>query len=113
MGRRRARQAARRARSRTGAGRWVGVADGAAIFGLQNAIHRDKCEEVRADVEKALTDHFGAPIPVRMVVDSGAAASDPDEPADDTVDLTELRDAPGVGSAEAYVLHTFPGATEE
>jgi hypothetical protein len=57
-------------------GRFVdGGSDGAAVFALPNAVHRDKCEAKRADVEQALAEHFGHAVPLRLVVDEAEAAA--------------------------------------
>jgi DNA polymerase III subunit gamma/tau len=60
-----------RARARYGAGRFTGV-DSHAEFALPNPIHRDRCEELRPEVEAVLAEHFGCPIPLRLVVDSAS-----------------------------------------
>ncbi|MFP3905756.1 MAG: DNA polymerase III subunit gamma/tau [Acidimicrobiales bacterium] len=57
-----------RARARYGAGRFVAV-DTHAVFALPNPIHRDRCEDLRPEVESALADHFGVAVPLRLVVD--------------------------------------------
>jgi DNA polymerase-3 subunit gamma/tau len=61
------------------AGRFVGVADDKAVFGLPNEIHRTRCEEVRGEIESALSGHFGRPVGLVLIVDSGtpAAGGDP------------------------------------
>ncbi len=69
------------------AGRFVGVAGERAVFGLPNDIHRQRCEEVRTDVEAALADHFGRPVPLALVVDDGSAAP-----------LSSPSPAPGTGT---------------
>jgi hypothetical protein len=111
-----------KAKSRFSAGRFVAVEEGCAIFGLPNAIHRDRCEEVRPEVEGALAAYFGTAFPLRLTVDAGqpppdvtagpAAAGAPafeDEP----VDLNELEDAPpAVTSLEDRLKVAFPGAEE-
>jgi hypothetical protein len=56
------------------AGRFVEVEDGRAVFGLPNEIHRRRCEEIREEIESALSDHFGRPVPLRLVVDPVLAA---------------------------------------
>jgi len=64
------------------AGRFVGVEDGRAVFGLPNEIHRTRCEEIRGDVEPALADYFGQPVPLSLVVDgSPPPAADDAAPA--------------------------------
>ena len=59
-----------RARFATAA-RLVEVADGAAVVALPNEPHRQRCEEVRADLEAALSAAVGSAVPVRLVVDEG------------------------------------------
>ena len=61
------------------AGRFVGVADDKAVFGLPNEIHRTRCEEVRGEIEAALSGHFGRQVGLVLIVDSGtpAGGSDP------------------------------------
>jgi DNA polymerase-3 subunit gamma/tau len=68
------------------AGRFVGVEGDSAVFGLPNETHRTRCEEVRGEIEAALSDHFGRPVDLVLVVDPGteppkARTGDPsDEP---------------------------------
>jgi DNA polymerase-3 subunit gamma/tau len=68
------------------AGRFVGVEGDKAVFGLPNETHRTRCEEVRGEIEVALSDHFGRPVDLVLVVDPGteppkARIGDPsDEP---------------------------------
>jgi DNA polymerase III subunit gamma/tau len=121
-----------RAKAFFNAGRFIEVADGAAVFGLPNAPHVEKCENGRPEVEAALAEHFGRPVPLRLVVDADAAPADPpavgtpsagdsgrpprarSEPAtaaDDDIDLSELTDATGVASSSVErVRELFPGA---
>ena len=54
------------------AGRFVAVEDDRAVFGLPNEIHRNRCEEVRGEIEAALADHFDRPVKLVLVVDAGA-----------------------------------------
>jgi DNA polymerase-3 subunit gamma/tau len=54
------------------AGRFVGAEDGKAIFGLPNDTHRERCEAIRGDVEPALTEYFGLPVVLSLVVESEA-----------------------------------------
>jgi DNA polymerase-3 subunit gamma/tau len=90
-----------RAKALYSAGRYVSVEDGAAVFALPNAAHRDRCQDVCPIVEKALAAHFGVPVPLRLVVDDGAPAADPSPVLVDD----------GLG-AEARLLEAFPGAEE-
>jgi DNA polymerase-3 subunit gamma/tau len=54
------------------AGRFVGAEDGKAVFGLPNDTHRERCEAIRGDVEPALTEYFGMPVVLSLVVESDA-----------------------------------------
>jgi hypothetical protein len=66
-----------RARARFRVGRFVSVEHETAVYALPNETHRTYCEDVRAEVERALGVHFGVPVALRLVVD---------EDADDTGD---------------------------
>jgi DNA polymerase-3 subunit gamma/tau len=107
-----------RARARFSSGRFTAVDGGSAVFALPNAIHRDRCEEVRPDVESALAAHFGRPVPLRLVVEAVDTMA-PDAPpgalgADDEVEAHDLQDGPeaAVTSPEDRLMQAFPGTTE-
>ncbi|MGI8983176.1 MAG: hypothetical protein ACR2HM_01365, partial [Acidimicrobiales bacterium] len=111
-----------RAKSRFRVGRFVEPEGDRATFALPNAIHRDRCEEVRADAEHALAAHFGRPVPLRLVTDDdpGPAGSSavpggppPPPPDDEPIDLADLQEAPPaeVRSPVDHVLSAFEGAT--
>ncbi len=69
------------------AGRFVGVEDERAVFGLPNEIHRNRCEDVRGEIEVALSEQFGRPVGLELVVDPGAEAPrNRQEPAPDDHD---------------------------
>ncbi len=53
------------------AGRFVGVEGDRAVFGLPNEIHRSRCLEVQGEIETVLSDHFGRPVGLALVVDDG------------------------------------------
>ncbi|CAN5502852.1 hypothetical protein BH20ACT2_BH20ACT2_23630 [soil metagenome] len=110
------------ARAMYGVGRFVDVSGGAAVFALPNAMHRDKCEEKRADVEAVLARQLGRPVPLRLVVDepagpqattgaaSGASGGAIAE-ADEDIDVHGLVDAPVDDRSGVDVLtEAFPGA---
>jgi len=103
-----------RAKSRFRVGRFVASDGDRATFALPNAIHRDRCEEVRVDVEQALAAHFGRPVPLRLVTEEqpppAAAALPPD---DEPIDPHDLQDAPAaeLRSPVDHVLSAFEGAT--
>ena len=103
------------ARSRFSAGRFVTVDGGSAVFALPNAVHRDRCEERRAEVEEALATHFGRPVPLQLVVEAQAQPGvvPPPAMADEDVDMDGLNDAPAtVTSVAERVKQAFPGAQE-
>ncbi len=58
------------------AGRFVGVEGDRAVYGLPTDMHRTRCEELRAEVESALGDYFGRPIPLDLVVEPRADSAD-------------------------------------
>jgi len=101
-------------------GRFLDVSGGAAVFGLPNAPHMQRCEKGRPDVEAALSAHFGRTVPLRLVVDpdAGAAAPAPTGVPTPTpvaeeheIDLAELTDAPEAGATSVdRVRELFPGA---
>jgi DNA polymerase-3 subunit gamma/tau len=107
-----------RPRVRFGAGHFVAVDGSAATFALPNSVHRDRCEECRPEVEHALAQHFGVPVPLRLIVAApGTPPADdvaPPSPVelDEQIDLTDLRDAPdaGVASPLDQVMRVFEGA---
>jgi hypothetical protein len=116
-----------RAKARFGAGRWLDVRDGAAIYAVPNKPHLDRCEDCRDEVEAALAAHFGQPVPVRLVIDDGGSDGSPASraPGDamaggagasadgehEHVDLSELRDATDAGvSSLERITNLFPGA---
>ncbi len=125
-----------RARARFRVGRFVAVADGAAHFALPNETHRRYCEEVRPDVEQALSAHFGCRVPLVLVVDTdadptaagsrpstsppGPQTSGPVDPAADDHDelldperlAEETAPAHPAASVADRLKRAFPGAEE-
>ena len=106
-----------RAKSRFRVGRFVAAEGGNATFALPNAIHRDRCEEVRVDVEQALAAHFGRPVPLLLVTEEQGPAPEvgavPPPPDDGPFDVADLEDAPAaeLRSPVDHVLSAFEGAT--
>jgi len=110
-----------RAKSRFSGGRFVSADAGGAVFGLPNAIHRDRCAECVGEVEAALSAHFGHPIGLTLIVDGDAppptgttvplvASADPGSD-DEAIDLTELVDAsPDEAGGVELLTEAFPGA---
>ena len=56
--------------------------NGKAVFGLPNEIHRRRCEDIRGDIEPALSEYFGQPVVLSLVVEGVAVerADDPPRP---------------------------------
>ena len=108
------RSLSRRAAVRFQVGRFVSADGEVATFALPNAVHRDRCEEVRAEAETALSTHFGRPVPLRLAVEGSVlpTSSEAPPPADDDVDVSDLRDAPPgeVASPLDHVMQAFEGA---
>ncbi|HEX2382356.1 MAG TPA: DNA polymerase III subunit gamma/tau [Acidimicrobiales bacterium] len=108
----------RAAKPRYAGGRFVTVDERGAVFALPNAAHRSRCEEHRAGVEQVLSDHFGRPVPLVLVIDDGASAAVPatsaaaiDEPVEEIVDVHELEDAPPDKRSDVdRIAAAFPGA---
>ena len=117
-------------------GRFVAVDEQGAHFALPNAAHREQCIEQQADVEKALSEHFGTKVALVLLVDdslappaagrrpvprgaprSPGAAPPPPPPLAyevDYVDPSELEDASSdqASAAQERLLQAFPGASE-
>jgi hypothetical protein len=90
-----------------------------AVFALPNAVHRDRCHEVRGEAEAALSAHFGRRVPLRLVVEGEAGGSSrpaddepPAEPDDEVGNWRDLQDAPpgGLASPLDHVMQAFEGA---
>jgi DNA polymerase-3 subunit gamma/tau len=77
----------------------------------------DQLEKRRPEVEAALAAHFGATVPLRIVVGADVApevvaaspAASP-EREDDVIDVHALEDAPAAGSGVDRLAEAFPGA---
>ena len=107
-----------RVKSRYRAGRFLSAGDGVAQYGLPNAIHANRCEEGRPEVEAALAAHFGMPIALTIVVDGDASppavpgrpAPRPDHDPDEAVDMSELVDADATATSSIdRIAEVFPG----
>ena len=71
-----------RVRVRFQAGRFLAHDGDNVVFALPNKIHLDRCDETRADVDDALSRHFGRTVPLRLTIDDESAAPPPGvEPA--------------------------------
>ncbi len=108
----------RAAKPRYAGGRFITVDERGAVFALPNAAHRSRCEEHRAGVEQVLSDHFGRPVPLVLVVDDGTTIATPpmpaiaiDAPVEEIVDVRELDDAPRDTRSDVdRIAAAFPGA---
>jgi DNA polymerase III subunit gamma/tau len=110
-------QLPQRAKARYRTGRFTDVSNGRAVFALPNAFHKERCEEVRNEVEVALRNQFGVHIPLMLTVeeanDENAGGAMPAQD-DEVIDLSEttLSTEPGVSSPSDRLLKAFPGAEE-
>jgi DNA polymerase III subunit gamma/tau len=96
-------------------GHFTGEQRGKVVFTLPSAVHRDKCESRRAEVEKALADHFGCQVLLSLVTADNAvvAVNAPDaKGSDHDIDVNDLTDAPGAVDTRGIDLlaAAFPGA---
>jgi DNA polymerase-3 subunit gamma/tau len=107
-------------KARFSAGKFTDVTANHAVLALPNEMHRSRCDELRADVERALAAHFGRPVPLRLVADGAMSepppGSTPPPPAEadsgpeEHIDLDELTDAPAGGGILDQLTSAFPGA---
>jgi len=117
-----------RVKARFSAGHFMETTSDSVMFALPNPVHRDRCEEVREEVDNALAVQFGRPIPLTLVVDlvedepdffaappsggAGVAEAVDSLPDEDAVDVHDLVDATDdVPSAEDRVMATFENST--
>ena len=87
-------QLSQRVRARFKGGKLVALEGTTVIFGTPNAIHRDRCDDVKGDVEQALSAHFGQPMTVSVVIDDASS------PPLDPVRPPTAAPKPAAGSAE-------------
>ena len=70
-----------RAKALFSGGHFVAADQAGAQFALPNVAHRDRCVELAPQVEAALTQHFGSPIRLVLVVEGGSADPPRNSPA--------------------------------
>ena len=105
-------------------GRVLAVEGSTVTFGVTTPIHQDRCNEVKNEIEEALSGHFGQPVQLAVVVDSDAPAPTMDPakieaatPREITADedvgpVEELRDATEESTTGLERLtKAFPGST--
>ena len=111
-----------RAKARFRGGHWVDAPT--PTFALPTEIHRQRCDEVRLEVQEAISQHFGTRLDLTLVVDADGPgqparasapppAAGPEDVIEDVGDVSELEDAGPVASGAARLLEAFPGAAEE
>jgi DNA polymerase III subunit gamma/tau len=100
-------------------GRFVEVKDGAAVFALPDAGLLARANNYLSETEDALSAYFGRRVPLRLVLDKGAAAAEPsrgttpdDDETYDLDDVVDIADAPAVPviPVEERILQAFPGS---
>jgi len=105
-----------RARARFQAAQLLRTEGRVAVLELPNEVHRERCEQLRAEVEVALARVLSQEIELRLVAGSdrdpvGPSAAGVGAAPDETIDLDELRDAPPDGrSSVDRITDAFPGA---
>ncbi|MEM7326817.1 MAG: hypothetical protein AAF531_27280, partial [Actinomycetota bacterium] len=111
-------------RVRFRSGRLLGVEGTTITFGATNPIHRDRCNEVKAEVEGAFSDHFGHPVVLDIVVDDAAPSPTMDPAKIESRPVTEITADEDVGPVEELrdatdqsanglerLTKAFPGST--
>ena len=103
-----------RARARFQAAKLVEVQAHTVQFELPNETHRERCEQLKSDVEESLSKLTGVTIQVELVVSSGAQVDDVEKPMEspeEVVDPADFKTTNDSGpSSVERVLEAFPGA---
>ena len=105
-------------------GRVLGVEGSTVTFGVPTAIHRDRCDEVKAEIEEAFSGHFGQPVTISVVVDGEAPPPTMDPAKIQTKPIEEITPDEEVGPVEDLIdateesasglerlTNAFPGST--
>jgi DNA polymerase-3 subunit gamma/tau len=105
------------ARVYLGNGRFVEPDGRSAVLALPDRGLLARAANYQAEAQDALTAHFGRPVPLRLVLDTGAAVTpEPDDPpseepeAYDMEDFAEATAVPDV-PVEQRILQAFPGSS--
>jgi hypothetical protein len=98
-----------------GGGRFLPPEDGQVVFALPNEVHREKCEQKRPEVEKALQAHFGPDLRLRLVVEpsAGTPRAEPGVDEVEDIDIRSLEPATEVKTDLDRLTDAFPGAVLE
>jgi DNA polymerase-3 subunit gamma/tau len=108
-----------KARTRYAGGRFLSGDGDALRFALPNAIHRDRCLELRGEVDQALAAHFGQKIELELVVEDASAKTQAEAPTDvaatppedEIIDVSSLDDATDANETTLDRLtEAFPGS---
>ncbi len=95
-------------RARYRGGRVLGVEGSTIMFGVPNAIHRDRCDEFKTEIEGVLGTHFGQAVTLSIIVDDDAPAPTMDPAKIETKPAKEITPDEEVGPVEDLI-----DATEE
>ena len=104
-----------RARARFQAATIVTVAEGRVRFELPNETHRERCEQIKSDIETALRDIFEVEVEVELTAAQEEKVQTTAEPKaaveEEVVDPAEFEANAGTGTTSVdRVLEAFPGA---
>ncbi|MGI9597332.1 MAG: hypothetical protein ACR2QK_14310, partial [Acidimicrobiales bacterium] len=105
-------------------GRVLGVEGSNVVFGVPTAIHRDRCAEVKEEIEQAFSNHFGQPVTLEVTVDEAAPAPTMDPAKIESKPAREITADEDVGPVEELIdaedqsanglerlTKAFPGST--
>ena len=103
-----------KARARFQAAKVKDVPNGRVQLELPNATHKERCEQLKGDIEKALSSHLGGDVSVELlsVDESQSAKVDaPETRIEEVVDPSEFEGGIDTGPTSVErVLEAFPGA---
>ncbi|HAA65752.1 MAG TPA: DNA polymerase III, subunit gamma and tau [Acidimicrobiaceae bacterium] len=103
-----------KARARFQAAKVKDVPNGRVQLELPNATHKERCEQLKGDIEKALSSHLGGDVSVELlsVDESQSAEVDvPETRMEEVVDPSEFEGGIDTGPTSVErVLEAFPGA---
>ena len=104
-----------KARARFQVAKVIDVADGRIRFELPNEIHRERCEQLKGDIEKALSEMLHTSVEAELIASEEKAPESNDQiqstAEEEVVDPAEFQVASDGGpSSVDRVLEAFPGA---
>jgi hypothetical protein len=98
-------------------GRWVSADGDVVVYALPNEPHRQRCEDIKGEVEAALAVFYGVPLTLRLVSETtlgrGPATRPLDEslPPDEAPPIEATVPAPGPPvDTITRLTEAFPGA---